>query len=189
MTAPTRRAALTALASAPVLAIPAVAIAAVAPPDADAELIALAAQVERLCAAGEEIYARGFDPFEETFQSLMDEARAAHLRGDTSGFKERWDKAEAYSRESGRDAAIGEREDVDDQMDRLWNKMMAIPAATPAGRAAKVRALLAHVCPEWRGPAEDLDDWQIEQVRALLGQFAGMSEKELARPVSAGRGA
>jgi hypothetical protein len=36
------------------------------------------------------------------------------------------------------------------------------------------------VCPEWRGPADDLDDWQKEQTRALLGEFAGMSEEELA---------
>ncbi len=58
--------------------------------------------------------------------------------------------------------------------------MMAIPAATQAGRAAKVRALLMHVCPEWRGPTRDLDDWQVEQTRALLGQFAGTTEDELA---------
>jgi hypothetical protein len=39
-----------------------------------------------------------------------------------------------------------------------------------------------HVCrsdPEWRGPAGDLD-WDIQQARALLGQFAGMTEEELA---------
>ena len=58
--------------------------------------------------------------------------------------------------------------------------MIAIPAATQAGRGAKVRALLTHVCPsEWRGPAADLD-WDKEQARALLGEFAGMTEEELA---------
>jgi hypothetical protein len=57
--------------------------------------------------------------------------------------------------------------------------MTTIAAATPAGRAAKVRALLAHVCPDtWRGPSSDLD-WEIQQARALLGEFAGMSEEEL----------
>ena len=58
--------------------------------------------------------------------------------------------------------------------------MTTIPAATPAGKAAKVRALLAHVChSEWRGPKDDLD-WAIGQTRALLGEFAGMNEEELA---------
>jgi hypothetical protein len=73
MSAPTRRAALGALASVPALAIPAVAIAG-AP---DAEILALAAEIDRLCALGEEIYAKRVDPFEETFDSLLDEAVAA----------------------------------------------------------------------------------------------------------------
>jgi hypothetical protein len=45
---------------------------------------------------------------------------------------------------------------------------------------AKVRTLLTFVHnDEWRGPAVDLD-WEKEQTRALLGQFAGMSEDDLA---------
>ena len=174
MTASTRRAALCALASASALALPAVAVAAAVPSDADAELIALAAQIERLVALGEEIYANRVDPFQETFDSLIGEMIAAP-RGDQA---EHLDKAFAYSREVGRDAAIKERNDLDDEADRLWARMMAIPSATQAGRAVKVRALLVHVCPEWRGPACDLD-WDKEQARALLGQFAGMTEGEL----------
>ena len=58
--------------------------------------------------------------------------------------------------------------------------MMAIPATTQLGRAAKVRALLVHFMPnEWRGPGNDMDAGE-EQVRALLGEFAGMSEDEFA---------
>ena len=162
MTAPTRRAALTALAVVPALAFPAAAIASVAPPDADAELIVLGAQIERLCAAGEEIYAKRVDPFTETFQSLLDEALDARDR-DPTDFDERWEKAWAYSRESGREAAIKERNEIDSHADRLFARMMAIPAATQAGRAAKVRALLSHVCSnEWRGPASDLD-WDLSR--------------------------
>ena len=57
---------------------------------------------------------------------------------------------------------------------------MAIPVATQAGRAGKVRALLVHVCcDDWRGPASDLD-WEKEQTPALLAQLAGMTEDELA---------
>ena len=48
------------------------------------------------------------------------------------------------------------------------------------GRAAKVRALLVHIMrDEWRGP-EDRMDWEKANARALLGEFAGMSEDELA---------
>ena len=95
------------------------------------------------------------------------------------GPKERMAVAFAYSDEIGREAAIEERNELDVEIDRLWERMTTIPAATPAGRAAKVRALLAHVQPEWRGPKDDLD-WAIGQTRALLGEFAGMSEEELA---------
>jgi hypothetical protein len=139
------------------------------------ELIALAAEIERLCALGEEIYAKGVDPFEETFQKLLEESLSAAGRGELGEWP-----AFVYSREVGREAAIKERNELDKQAGLFRDQMMAIPAATQAGRAAKVRALLTHVCPEWCGPADDLDDWQNEQVRALLGQFAGMTEEELA---------
>jgi len=172
MTAHTRRDALGALAGASALALPAVAIAAVSPAGDDSELIALAAEIQRLCAQGEEVYAKGIAPFNETVYGFVH---------STSGSPEAaLDEAFAYSHKVGREAAIKERADIDEQADRLWTRMMAIPASTQAGRAAKVRALLTHVCSEWRGPASDVDNWQIEQVRALLGEFAGMSEEELA---------
>ena len=51
--------------------------------------------------------------------------------------------------------------------------------ATQAGKIAKVRTLLTFVHnDEWRGPTADLD-WEKGQTRALLGEFAGMSEDEL----------
>jgi hypothetical protein len=75
----------------------------------------------------------------------MKEALAARRR-DSTDFEERWEKVWAYSRESGREAAMKERNEIDSQADRIWKRMIAIPAATQAGRAAKVRALLAHVC-------------------------------------------
>ena len=109
----------------------------------------------------------------------MDKAQVAR-RIDPANWKKHWEQAWAYARESGRDAAIVERNEIDNQAERRWTRMMSIPAATQGGRAAKLRALLAHVCPEWRGPADDLDDWQKEQIRALLGQLAGLGEEELA---------
>ena len=64
--------------------------------------------------------------------------------------------------------------------DALFARLLAIPATTQIGRAAKVRALLVHVMrDEWRGPADEME-WEKEQARALLGEFAGMSEDELA---------
>jgi hypothetical protein len=169
----TRRAALTALAGVSALAMPAVAIAAAAPPNADAELVALAAEIERLNALGEAIYAERVDPFEEKFNALLDHALLTQDRT-------KWNEAFAYSHEVGREAAIREQQEVDNRAGSLWARMLAIPAATQAGKIAKVRILLTFVHnDEWRGPTADLD-WEKEQTRALLGQFAGMTEEELA---------
>lgn len=47
--------------------------------------------------------------------------------------------------------------------------------------AAKVRALLVHVLgDEWRGSAKDVDVWDKEMMRKLLGEFAGTTKEELA---------
>jgi hypothetical protein len=73
----TKRAFLRGAAAVAAVAIPAagaLALPAVPPgpePGADAELVALAAEVDRLCAIGKEIYARRIDPFTETFLRLM----------------------------------------------------------------------------------------------------------------------
>lgn len=130
----TRRAALCALAGLSALAIPTVAIAAAVPPGADAELVALAAEIERLSGLGKEIYAKRVNPFRETFDSLIDEALAA---GDLDPMA----KAFSYSREVGREAAIKERAELDNQAGRLFERMVASSAKTQAGRAAQVRAL------------------------------------------------
>jgi hypothetical protein len=139
MTATTRRAALTALASASALALPAVAP--ITSPDADAEILALAAEIERLCSLGEEIYAKGVDPFQETFQSLLDDAVPA-IRRDLAAWEEHFSKAWAYSRDVGREAAIKEREELDEQADLLWKQMMAIRRPPTPERSQK-RPVLA----------------------------------------------
>jgi hypothetical protein len=70
-------------------------------------------------------------------------------------------------------AAAEDKEDVFAVADRLFEQMLAIPATTQPGRAAKVRALFMLLMPdEWRGGAEELD-WPYRQARALLGEFAG----------------
>jgi hypothetical protein len=160
-----------------VASVPAVA-SAVIPENADAELIALADEIPRIYALREEIHATRISPYDEKFAELMqDAAQAAH--SEPGRWKELSAPAWDYSRETGRTAAGEESADLDEQADRVWRRMMAIPAATQVGRAAKVRVLLTHVCDNCRGDASDLD-WDIEQTRALLGEFAGLGEDELA---------
>ena len=58
--------------------------------------------------------------------------------------------------------------------------MIATPAFTQAGRAAKVRVLLVDILGDkWRGPDSELD-WDIAHARTVLGEFAGMSAEEIA---------
>ena len=92
-----------------------------------------------------------------------------------------WKAACAYGVQSGREAGVHEMNVQMEQADRLFERMMAIPAATQPGRAAKVHALLVHVMRDgWRGGKEADLDWNKEQASAMLGEFAGLSAEELA---------
>jgi hypothetical protein len=165
-----RRAALALFAGLPALAIVPSTVLAM-PREPDAELISLGAEVERIAAKSADIGANQVEPLEDEFQDI--------LRRDGIS-SESLAEANAFSEASGRNAAIEDQFALDGLADRLFARMMAIPATTQAGRAAKVRALLSHVMPkDWRGPARDLD-WPAEQGRAVLGEFAGMSAEELA---------
>ena len=178
----TRRALLRMFGAAPALAILPVAALAAAPTVAgDEEILALSSEVLGRCATADQFMSERIWPFDGQFEHLVhDDPRPA---------KERVAAAFAYSVETGRDAAIGELVDTEEETDRLFDRMMSLPATTQAGRAAKVRALLAHVMPDsWRGAAKELDQ-DNEMARALLGEFAGMSEAELAVIVRIERGA
>lgn len=86
-------------------------------------------------------------------------------------------KAFAYSRAVGREAAIKEQAELDDQAGRLFERTVALSAKTQAGRPAQVRTLLTFVhTEEWPGPSDDMD-WGKERTRALLGNLAGMTEE------------
>ena len=88
--------------------------------------------------------------------------------------------ASVFSDESGRESAVAECEHLINRGGQLFARMIALPAQTQAGRAAKVRTFLAFVAnDDWRGPSRNLD-WEIDAARKLLGEFAGMSEEELA---------
>jgi hypothetical protein len=130
----------------------------------DAELLELDVEIRRLDDVAAQICVERFEPFDDKWHELA---------------KTSWKKACAYGHSSGREAAIKDMSGLLKQADRLFERMRIIPAMTQAGRAAKVRALLVHVMgKEWRGP--EVDDWAIEQARALLGEFAGLSADELA---------
>jgi hypothetical protein len=80
---------------------------------------------------------------------------------------------------------IGEANRLLEQAHDLFDRMMSIPTATKAGRAAKVRALLLHVMPNnsdhgiWRGPSDELE-YDNRACRQLLAEFAGITEEDLA---------
>jgi hypothetical protein len=142
----------------------------------DDEIIALSAEIRLLDAISADIAEKRIEPFQAQFEEMLNGLSA------TSRFhrKERVERAFAFSRDCGRDAAIRDQVATEGQADVLFERMTSIPAATHAGRAAKVRALLVHVMRSgWRGPGDSLD-WEKAQARALLGEFAGMSAEELA---------
>jgi hypothetical protein len=137
----------------------------------DAEIVALAAEVLRRCDLAAAFSAARIEP-SERFEHL--------IHDDWDTWEERSAERFAYSPEVCREAAIDELGDMEEKTDLVFYRMMAIQATTQPGRAAKVRALLVHVMrDEWRGPAGPLD-WEKEHVRALLGEFAGLSADELA---------
>ncbi len=170
---PSRSAVLGAIVSVSALTVPAVAIAAT-PTDGDAEIIALSQEIHRIKGSADDVAEKGIDPLNETFEQILRE-------GPEGVTNESFAAAFAFSREVGREAAIEEQQALDSQNDRLFERMMSIPATTQPARAAKVRALLIHVMGDaGRRSAEDVDAWDKEMMRKLLGEFAGMTEDELA---------
>jgi hypothetical protein len=164
---PDRRAALGALAAGALLAVPRFAKSA----SADSEILALSAEIVRRSAEAEAFQEAHINIHEERFQAIGEDRSIDP--------KARWEAACAFSRDSGRRAAILELFEFEQVTDKLFDRLMAVPATTQQGRAAKVRALLCHVLMrEWRGPASDLE-WQNDKTRALLGEFAGLTGDEL----------
>jgi hypothetical protein len=121
MTAATRRAALTALASASALAIPAVAMAA---PDADAEILALGAEFDRLMAI--------LGPLENTYKPLQ-----LLYRGKVQEIGV--DAADAWEKQSGFWAINDQVADVGLSMGSLVERMIALRPKTLAGVVATAR--------------------------------------------------
>ena len=141
--------------------------------DHDAELLGLEAEIRRLHEEIIEIEETRVGPHEEAFNRIL------HGGLLDSVTEESIDAAFEFSRKIGREAACAEIDAIQAKTDSLMAALFAKPARTIAGRAAKVRVVLEFINDQWRGPADDLD-WPISVTRQLLGQFAGMSEAELA---------
>ena len=146
-----------------IAALPIVAAAA-SPTGDDAELLAMEAEIMRLRGLAKAIDDEKVQPFEAEFIALL---------------KVNFEAGCAFARSYGRDDAIHEADAINLPADRLCERLMATPALTQAGRAAKVRVLLSDILGDGRpGPEQDLD-WHVAQARALLGEFAGMSAEDL----------
>jgi hypothetical protein len=178
-----RRGLLTTLAATPLIG--AVALPALAEGD-DAELFALEAEITRLHEEIDNITEARIDPHQEEFDRLLttpateQDRFMERLFGRPCATAEGYKAASAFSDAVDRESAIEEVEAIHEKLGPLATSLMAMPAETSAGRAAKVRVLLACVARDkWHGPGSDLD-WEIDCARLLLGEYAGMSEAELA---------
>jgi hypothetical protein len=141
--------------------------------DEDAELLGLEAEIRRLHEEISEIEETRVWPHEEAFNRIL------HRGLLDSVTEESMDAASEFNRRVGREAACEEADAIHAKAQLLLAELVAKPARTVAGRAAKVRVALEFINDEWRGPADDLD-WPISVTRQLLGEFAGLSEAELA---------
>lgn len=158
MADPSRRLFLT-TAAAVIIASPAAAV----PASDDRDLLNLCADVIRLRNEADLIEVTRVWPHDDEVERILcgDETR-----------RERIDAAESYSIRSGHRAAGNEVSALLARADVLLEQMLAIPAITPAGRAAKVEALLAHLDePEWR-QADDEAPWEFRALRSLLHELA-----------------
>ena len=137
---------------------------AASPKGDDSELLAMEVEIMRLRGLAKAIDDEKVQPFEAEFIALL---------------KVNFEAGCAFARSYGRDDAIDEADAINLPADRLCERLMATPALTQAGRAAKVRVLLVDILgDQWRGPDSELD-WHKSIARALFGEFAGMSAEEI----------
>jgi hypothetical protein len=172
--------ALAAIPPASAAAAPAVALDPAAP-DADAELLDLEERIFEHHAAAKE-YNTEIERLDAIVRSearrLYDEALAAEVRkGCYLMPDERWSGVSSVvstmpeSRECER---LIELQDAHwNALDRLQQKMWAIPAHTPEGRRAKVLVLLGAVSGEEWQHTDDRTEFSVLQARNLLIEFIG----------------
>jgi hypothetical protein len=135
--------ALTALASVSALAMPAVAIAAAAPPDADAEILALRAEFVRLN-----------DVYQPLNDAAWEKAEAFRDKFVESGFEAacEWAKATGCYY---RDMAL---EQMSDELDEIVKRMIDLRPTTPGGIAAIAASLRDEALSSyWNEPVAERD--------------------------------
>ena len=178
-----RRSLLVALTATPAIVVPLVAVNA-AQGD-DAELYALEAEIRRLHQAIDEITSSRITPFDEEWVSLL---RPAEPVWERMGLEPRvavesLEAANAFIESSRRRAAIEQVEELYKPLHRMLEKLIDTPARTQEGRVLKVSSLIQFVlhspAQDWRGPDSELD-WDCSLTRRLLGEYAGLTEAELA---------
>jgi hypothetical protein len=174
---PSRRGLLALLAASPMVgaaALPALAS------NEDAEILALEAQILATDAKHAAIM-KLIQPHDEAREALR-----CKLDGFRGGFSPEYKRARArvnaFDVEHGLDVLHKRTEELTREICDFQDSIFALAAATEAGRRAKVRVALklAHCRRDlWRGSADDLD-YSTHVIRGLLGEFAGMTEEELA---------
>jgi hypothetical protein len=172
-----RRALLGALAAAPLIGAVAPALADL--PDADREILAIDAKIAALDEKYEAVMA-AMRPFEDAREELR--CKLDSFPWPSSGFRRARAAVDVFDRQHGLDVLYKQSEGLTSEICDLQDEMFALVATSPEARRAKARMALrmAHCrLDRWRGPAEELDH-SNEIMRRLLGEYAGLTEAELA---------
>jgi hypothetical protein len=180
---PSRRGLLGTLAAVPAFA----AFPAFSEANGDAEILALAVQIDAIEAEQADIDAQ-IEPHEAERNAIQSRypgygSPHASVNDPPTPRYIRWrEELDAFDAERGLDSLYGRQDPLCDRAFELTNRMWAIPAKTQAGRQAKAKRLLQLAdCKNepWRGAEEDLD-YHIAMARKLIGELAGLDETALA---------
>jgi len=173
-----RRSLLVGLAAAPLIG------AAAAPaladlPDADRQILAIDAKIAALDEKYEAVMA-ATRPFEDAREELR--CKLDGFPWPSSGYRRARAAVDAFDRQHGLDVLYKQSEELTSKICDLRDEMFVLVATSPETRRAKVRMALqmAHCrLDRWRGPAEEIDP-SHGIMRRLLGEYAGLTEAELA---------
>ena len=175
--AQSRRSLLVGLAAAPLIGAAAPALADL--PDADRQILAINAKIAALDEKYEAVMA-ATRPFEDAREELR--CKLDGFPWPSSGYRRARARLDAFDRQHGLDVLHLQSEELTSEICDLQDEMFALVATSPEARRAKARMALrmAHCrLDRWRGPAEELDH-SNEIMRRLLGEYAGLTEAELA---------
>ena len=148
-------------------------------PDADRQILAINAKIAALDEKYEAVMA-ATRPFEDAREELR--CKLDGFPWPSSGYRRARARLDAFDRQHGLDVLHLQSEELTSEICDLRDEMFALVATSPEARRAKVRMALrmAHCrLDRWRGPAEEIDP-SHGIMRRLLGEYAGLTEAELA---------